>query len=265
MSFLLSPCIEVFRYTLQPIAPFTWFGLGISTLDVIATVRLCLILRQLKEQLYLKHVSTKGVDAVEAKSFVKSLTTTLTVVFGGEAIVYALPVVPDITAELEVPLSIVDGFSRAYLLCNLIPPAITTHVSSTISNSPWTLLVSTLVIANGGFFFVNTFSLLAPTPLALTTPPELQAYGWTTADLWCAPLFTGLYALLTHAQPFWADVHGLIVELLGGATSAKSVEALDPETARAVCALLLSGLFLGRTVKNFGLWKPFDNAHTQLE
>ncbi|KAG6864629.1 hypothetical protein C0991_008161 [Blastosporella zonata] len=267
MSLLLSPCIEVFRYTLQPIAPFTWFGLGISTLDVVATVRLCLILRQLREQLYLKHVSTKGVDAVEPKSFIKSLATTLTVVFGGEAValVDALPVVPDITAELELPLSIIDGFSRAYLLCNLIPPAVTTHASPVVSSSPWTLLVSSLVIANAGFFFVNTFSLLAPTPLAFTTPPELQAYGWTTADLWCAPVFTGLYALLTHAQPFWADVHGLIFELLGGASSAKGVEALDPETARAVCALLLSGLFLGRTVKNFGLWKPFDNVHTKVE
>ncbi|KAG6917028.1 hypothetical protein DXG01_004154 [Tephrocybe rancida] len=305
MSFLLSPCIEAFRYTLQPIAPFTWFGLGISTLDVLATLRLCLLLRQIREQLYLKHVLTKGVDAVEAKSFVKSLTTTLTVVYGGEAVVSpllglppsfmtsgvgpglyavfqalidALPVhlVPDITAELEVPLSIFDGFSRAYLLCDLIPPAITTHTSPVISESPWTLLVSSLefaynqsavyqVTANAGFFFTNTFSLLAPTPLAFTTPPELQSYGWTSADLWCAPVITGLFALLTHAQPFWADAHGLIVTLLGGATSAKGVEALDQETARAVCALLLSGLFFGRTVKNFGLWKPFDNVHTRLE
>ncbi|KAF5386690.1 hypothetical protein D9615_001971 [Tricholomella constricta] len=289
MSFLLSPFVEVFRYTLQPIAPFTWFGLGISTLDIVATVRLCLILRQIRESLYIKHVSTKGVTGVEQKSFVKSLTATLTVVYGGEAVIApllgfppsfmasgvgpglyaaiqalidALPAVPDITAELELPLSIVDGFTRAYLLCNLIPPAVTTHASPSIATSPWTLLVSSLVIANAGFFFVNMFSLLAPTPFALTTPPELQSYGWTTADLWCAPVTTGLYALLTHAQPFWADIHSLLVELLGGTPGAKGVAALDPETARAVCAVVLSGLFLGRTMKNFGLWKPFDNAHT---
>lgn len=85
--FLVSPFIEVYRYTLQPIAPFTWFGLGISTLDIVATFRLCLILRQIKEQLYKQHVSTNGLKGVEGKSFVKSLTTTLTVVYGGEAVI----------------------------------------------------------------------------------------------------------------------------------------------------------------------------------
>jgi hypothetical protein len=84
--FLVSPFIEVFRYSLQPIAPFTWFGLGITTLDVVATIRLCLILRQIREQLYKQHVSTNGLKGVEEKSFVKSLTTTLTVVYGGEAV-----------------------------------------------------------------------------------------------------------------------------------------------------------------------------------
>ncbi|KAG5634534.1 hypothetical protein H0H81_001633 [Sphagnurus paluster] len=289
---LVLPIIEVFRYTLQPIAPFTWFGLGISTLDLVATVRLCLILRQIREQLYLKHVSVKGVAGVEQKSFIKSLTATLTVVYGGEAVVgtllgfapsfmvsgvvpalYAsvqalidvLPVVPDITAQLELPLSVVDGFTRAYLLCNLIPPTVVTHTSPAIATSPWTLLVASLLTANTGFFFVNMFSLLAPTPYTVTTPPELQSYGWMTADLWCAPVITGLYALLTHAQPFWADMHSLLVVLMGGASSAKAVQPVDPETARAVCALLLAGLFTGRTVKNFGVWTPFNNIHNKVE
>lgn len=101
------------------------------------------------------------------------------------------------------------------------------------------------------------FSLLSPHPWTVKTPPEIQAYGWTTADLWCAPSITGLYALLTHAQPFWADLHSTIAGLLGGAAAAKGVEPVDPEVARAVCALLLAGLFSGRTAKNFGLWQPF--------
>lgn len=50
--------------------------------------------------------------------------------------------------------------------------------------------------------------------MTVQTPPELQAYGWMTVDLWCAPLVTGLYAFLTHAQPFWGDLHCLIVEWL---------------------------------------------------
>ena len=86
LTLLLSPIIDIFRYSLQPIAPFTWFGLGISTLDVVATVRVCLILRQIREQLHLEHVSANGAKDVEKASFMKNLTATLTVVYGGEAV-----------------------------------------------------------------------------------------------------------------------------------------------------------------------------------
>lgn len=101
----------------------------------------------------------------------------------------------------------------------------------------------------------NLFSFFSPVSLSVQTPPELQAYGWTTTDLWCAPLVTGLYALLTHAQPFWADTHGLLAGLLGASQNNQPVKPLDPEIARAVCALFLSTLFIGRAVDNFGLWK----------
>ena len=98
----------------------------------------------------------------------------------------------------------------------------------------------------------NLFSFLNPTPLSIQTPPELQAYGWTTADIWCAPIGTALYALLTHAQPFWADLHSVLSQVL---SASGPVKPLDPEYARAICASLLSMLFVGRTIKNFGLWK----------
>lgn len=101
--------------------------------------------------------------------------------------------------------------------------------------------------------------MLNPTGWSLTTPNELRAYGWTTADLWCAPLITALYALLTHAQPFWAELHSVLIQILSpeesGAEKAIPLargEALDPETARAACAILLTGLFVGRTVRNLG-------------
>jgi hypothetical protein len=82
----VSPFIQIFRYSLQPIAPFSWFGFSISTLDLVATVRLCLILRQIREMLYLQHVRTKGSRNVEEKSFVRNVSTTLMVVYGGEAV-----------------------------------------------------------------------------------------------------------------------------------------------------------------------------------
>ncbi|KAJ6525455.1 hypothetical protein DFH09DRAFT_1095658 [Mycena vulgaris] len=277
---LLTPIIAVFNYTLQPVAPFTWFNLSISTLDVVAAFRLCIVLRQIKESLYHQHVSKNGVVSIEPKSFARDLSTTLTVVYGGEvmtapllcippsfmvsgvvplfyalvqATVEMLPAVPQMSIRTELPLSIVDGFTRAILLCNLIPPAVTANASPVIAASPWTLLVTSLVTANGGFFLTNLLSFLNPTPIALQTPPELQPYGWTATDLWCAPLVTGLYALLTHAQPFWAEAHSVLSSMLGASMDPKSggVAALDPHTARAVCVVVLTTLFVGRTVKNF--------------
>ena len=62
-----------------------------------------------------------------------------------QAVVDALPTVPIPSAEIELPLSLIDGFSRAYLLCNLIPPPVTTNTSTLISSSPWTLLITSLV------------------------------------------------------------------------------------------------------------------------
>ncbi|KAJ7112403.1 hypothetical protein C8R43DRAFT_1091484 [Mycena crocata] len=289
---LLTPIIHVFNYTLQPVAPFTWFNLSISTLDVVAAFRLCIVLRQIKESLYHQHVHVfkKDVKSIEPRSFARDLSTTLTVVYGGEvmtafnphqgrswvpppgfmvsgvvpvfyglvqAIVEMLPAVPEMSIHTELPLSIVDGFTRAILLCNLIPPSVTANASPIIAASPWTLLLTSLMTANGGFFLTNLLSFLNPTPISLQTPPELQPYGWTATDLWCAPLVTGLYALLTHAQPFWADAHTDAHTVLsgmlggGGAVDSKGVEALDPHTARAVCVVVLSTLFVTRTVKNF--------------
>ena len=62
-----------------------------------------------------------------------------------QAIVDTLPAVPVPSAELELPLALVDGFTRSYLLCNLIPPAVTTNASTLVSSSPWTLLLTSLV------------------------------------------------------------------------------------------------------------------------
>ncbi|KAG0706503.1 hypothetical protein DFH29DRAFT_901404 [Suillus ampliporus] len=259
----LQPFISLYRYALEPIAPFTWFGTNVSSLDLVAAFRLCIALRQIRESLHVKHQRTAGdnrLAPVEERSFVRDVCSTLTIVFGGEAIIGPLlgvtpsfmlssispgiyiaaqavveyiPVLPSMSLNTELPLSLVDGFTRAVLLCSLIPPS---------------------VIANGGFFITNMFSFIEPTSLTLTTPAELKPYGWTATDLWCAPFITGLYALLTHAQPFWAELHGVISTVLGSAGD--KVEPMDPESARALCALILAGMFSTRTAKTFGLiWK----------
>ena len=111
------------------------------------------------------------------------------------------------------------------------------------------------VTPNTGFLIVNAFSFLQPYALKLTTPPELQPYGWTTVDLWVAPTITGLYSLLTHAQPFWAEAHSVLLGWIGaspaGADELAKIAPVDPETARALCAVILAGLFSTRTIKNF--------------
>ena len=85
-SLLISPVIEIFRWSLQPVAPFTWFGFPISTLDVVATFRLCIVLRQVREIMQVAHTAKKSEGEIEEQSFAKRLATTLLVVYGGEAI-----------------------------------------------------------------------------------------------------------------------------------------------------------------------------------
>jgi len=179
------------------------------------------------------------------------------------ALVDSLPTVPDLSLFTELPLSVLDGLTRALLLCNFVPPMITNHTSPAVSTSPYTLLLTAFIAANAGPFLVNTFSLLRPTAMIVTTPPELLPYGWTSTDLWVAPLVTALYATLTHAQPFFTHLHALLfsffsplglAQLSYPATTLGAegvVVPLDANDARAVCAVVLSMLFSLRAVRAF--------------
>ncbi|OSX64872.1 hypothetical protein POSPLADRAFT_1133806 [Postia placenta MAD-698-R-SB12] len=301
MLYLLAPLVALYRFVLQPVAPFAWFGLSFSLLDVAAAFRTCVALRQLKEQFHARHIAKKQatkevtVQDVESRSFVRDVTATLMVVYGGEAvtapalgipcsfmisgagpafyagidaIVNRIPAIHAPSLETELPISILDGFTRAMLLCEIVPPMITKHAVPAVANSPWSLLVTSLVTANGGWFFVNMLSFLQPYSLSLTTPPEFLPYGWTATDLWCAPLVTGLYALLTHAQPFWADAHAVAMGWLGAAaTESEKVQPVDPEYARALCAVVLAGMFMTRTIKTFSAStvKPLAGPKTKVQ
>ena len=95
-SLLLDAIIAGYRIILQPIPPFTWFGIGFSTFDVAAGLRLCVVLRQLREMSLHHHLKSKNGrnsggdvkdgDDVEPMSYVKCMAVTFAVVFGGEAI-----------------------------------------------------------------------------------------------------------------------------------------------------------------------------------
>lgn len=124
------------------------------------------------------------------------------------------------------------------------------------------------IMPNGGPFFANLFSLLRPTPIQASTPPELLPYGWTATDLWAAPLVTGLYATLTHAQPFFAHLHALLFAFLSplglaylsdasakrdGPSDQNVLAPLEANTARAACAVVLCALYVNRAVRTYGL------------
>lgn len=193
----LGLVVSIYQKVLEPLPAFVWLtGTPISAFDVAAALRLCIILRQLRESSmdrYIEQVRKGEVDVrlkeVEEPSLVKSIATTLVVVYGGEAIMSALhaflllkidfdeatdpwmglqpsfvfsPVVPGLYAALtvlverlpwlpkmsirtEFPLSFMDGMTRAFLLCQLIPPTVISHMMPAISDSPWTLLLSSLV------------------------------------------------------------------------------------------------------------------------
>ena len=103
MSLALAPIVELYRWGLQPAAPFSWFGIPISTIELAAAVRLCLILRQVRELIanaYKTHAAQATAGAsekektaaaalgpkFEEKSLVRDLVATLIVVHGGDAI-----------------------------------------------------------------------------------------------------------------------------------------------------------------------------------
>ena len=93
MSAALDPLIYFYRTILNPVQPLSeWVGQPVTMLDFGAAFRLCMLLRQVREQLFARHIEAvaRGDKAtmpkVEAQSFVRIAATSLLIVYGGEAI-----------------------------------------------------------------------------------------------------------------------------------------------------------------------------------
>ncbi|KAH8828905.1 hypothetical protein DL96DRAFT_1595929 [Flagelloscypha sp. PMI_526] len=243
---------QVFASGLEPTLPFS-----LSFLDIAGAFRLCLILRQLRTAF----AASKHASEHETRSWLRSAATTLTVVFGGEALLF--PILGIIPGWLISPIPFVL-FAAVQALVDAIPSSIIPQISwktelahqdPRVADSPFALVFASFVIANGGFFLTGLFSLLHPTSLAFRTPPELMPYGWLTIDLWAAPLITGLYAFLTNAQPgltnavWWYledNVHVHVESATGKGYP------LSPKDAQTFCGVLLVGVFVTRTLVNLG-------------
>ena len=94
MPSFLAPIIAFYDYALQPVPAFAWLGAPVSTLDVVAALRLAMSLRQVRELYHDRHVSrisaTNSIpedgEKPEPRSRVRDLVATLVMVHGGEAI-----------------------------------------------------------------------------------------------------------------------------------------------------------------------------------
>ena len=63
-------------------------------------------------------------------------------------------------------------------------------------------------------------------------------------------MVTGIYSLLTHAQPFWGTAHAAIFGWLSSGD--EKLAPVDYEVARAACTVVLMVLFSTRAVSNYG-------------
>jgi hypothetical protein len=118
-------------------------------------------------------------------------------------------------------------------------------------------------------------SLLSPAPMSLKTPAELLPSGWTSTDLWIAPLATALFATLTHAQPFFTALHAALFSFFSpvglanvsyvGAQGKGKLVAVDPDAARGVCVLLLAACFVKRAITTFGGPNNSGESNTEDE
>ena len=105
MSVLLTPIVQFYRTILQPVELIQAFGITLSSLDLAAAFRLCLVMRQIREQLLTAHLkkaaaasfgpnagsSLGKVQEVERRSFVREASAVLLVVYAGEALTGVYP------------------------------------------------------------------------------------------------------------------------------------------------------------------------------
>ncbi|KAF9515123.1 hypothetical protein BS47DRAFT_1294308 [Hydnum rufescens UP504] len=275
----LAQVAASFRGAMLPLPLFDSPALpSFNVLDLAGALRLSVAIRQLKR--------LNGGPAGEPKgAWMYDLWLTLIVVFGGEimasvllvtppsfmlspavTLLFAashtvanfLPFIPPISLETELPLSLLDAATRSLLVCDFATALVSSNTNEALRNSPAALLITSTLLGNGGFFVVNTFSMLSPTGWALAVPPELKPWGWTIMDLWVAPLCTAMYAITTHAQPVWAQLHAILLSQLRrfhvlstGHRATPVIDVWTKEDGRALCFIVLVICFSLRALTKF--------------
>ncbi|KZT61725.1 hypothetical protein CALCODRAFT_490980 [Calocera cornea HHB12733] len=203
-------------------------------------------------------VAPSGALLSQTPSFLLSPTYPL-LFLAGEVLVYFCPPLPSPSLPTELPLSVLDAFTRVGLLTTLAFGPIVSHPVREVAQSPLALILASILLANGGFFLVSCASMLSPHGWKVATPNELRPWGWTAVDLWSAGLVTSAFAIMTDAQPWWSLVRNRLLHtcasLFLGSKSYPDGSKLNTDEARSICLLILIVLFAARALWNHG--SPF--------
>ncbi|KZO92046.1 hypothetical protein CALVIDRAFT_330161 [Calocera viscosa TUFC12733] len=257
--------------------------IAIPPLDIVGALRLSVALRQIRA--ILAGTSANKGRPIE-NELARNIWTNWTVVWGGETILCALlaqtpsfllsptypllfllgevlvywcPPPPAPSLPTELPLSVLDAFTRVGLLTSLALGPVTAHPVPEVAQSPIALVLASTLLANGGFFLVSSASMLSSQGWKPATPNELKAWGWTAVDVWSAGLVTSTFAIMTRVQPWWSGVHDLLFRfyswLVFDSTVASDPPKLNTDEARSICLVILMVLFAARAVWNHG--SPF--------
>ena len=88
-------------------------------------------------------------------------------------------------------------------------------------------------------------------------------------DIWVAPLATAVYSTATYRQPFWIQLHTLIMNALDTAQNGPDNKIitqfpLSDEDARSLCFLMMATLFTFRALYSFRLPSTSPEPTPQL-
>ncbi|KAF8325802.1 uncharacterized protein EI90DRAFT_2999708 [Cantharellus anzutake] len=290
----LQEVTSVFKDATAPVPLFDSPELpSLSVIDVLGALRLSILLRQIKRH-------NGGLAGEPKGAWVHDLWLTLVVVFAGEIlacamltvppsfmlsptvillfiashiVAHAIPsvLIPDISLLTELPLAILDAATRSMMVCDGTIALVRSSPHLSVQASPMALLVTSTTLGNVGFFIVNVFSMLDPVGWNVNVPPELRPWGWTTMDLWIAPLGTAIYATATQSQAFWTRLPALILGILNVDPAVQSeldaklltVMPLSNDDGRSVCFLVVATLFTLRALYNFSLPSVAPKASPQ--
>ncbi|KAL7415032.1 hypothetical protein BDY24DRAFT_281056 [Mrakia frigida] len=175
----------------------------------------------------------------------------------------------------ELAMAPLDALGRTLGLCAFVVDGLMGREGLGKGENWWMVVVMSWIGMYGGGLLVNLFNMFSIS-WKFQTPPEFKPYGWLTQDFWIPPVFTTLYLYLLSPQPlfFSPSTHSFLFTyplsslffsdqndnqtqrsyLFPPPTKPiylLSAAAWSKEDARALVGVLISALFVMRTVWSY--------------